>query len=73
MEMYVKGFGVGGEYMRGRIHNSVSALEYGASYYVAPTVDLGTDADGDGLSVDSAPVDPIPAAVNGIDAFGFPA
>jgi hypothetical protein len=27
------------EYMRGRIHNSVSALDYGASYYVAPTVE----------------------------------
>jgi hypothetical protein len=39
LEMYVNGFTKGGEYMRDRIHNSVTALDYGGSYYVAPTVE----------------------------------
>lgn len=39
IEMYVKGFEQGGKYLRERIHNSVSGLDYGAGYYVAPTVE----------------------------------
>ena len=59
MDMYVKGVVQGSNYMRGRIHNSVSALEYGRGYYVAPTVesedghgrinDSGSDVDGAGV------------------------
>jgi hypothetical protein len=53
MEMYARGFQGGGEYMRGRIHNSVSALDYGASYYVAPSIDDSSDPVGDSGGADA--------------------
>jgi hypothetical protein len=38
LELYIKGVQFGGEYMRGRIHNSVAALDYGPGYFVQPEI-----------------------------------
>jgi hypothetical protein len=36
LELYLSGFKQGGEYMRGRIHNSTVGLDYGHGYFVQP-------------------------------------
>ena len=38
-DLYARGYQQGAEAFRGRIQNSVAALDYGGGYYVAPTVE----------------------------------
>jgi hypothetical protein len=76
-EMMSKGMQQGMEYMRGRIHNSVAALDYGAGYFVPPVIEEDNAPEGQCSDpMADGPLSDGPAAVlpteagDGVDKFG---